>query len=186
MVRFLADQSIDFEFVDAITSSEITENPTRFHPSVLACFFSHKRTLEWASKQGEPTLILEDDAWSNREVTKEIEKLLATDQKWDIILLGWISKSPLQEVNSQFVKSSNFILAHAYIVNPVGAKRILSFLRKAGQHFDVRLAELGRNNIVRVLLAKDQILYQGGHHSQIPKARIKNKKKYENKLKKVL
>ncbi len=94
----------------------------------------------------------------------------------DIIFLGWNSKSRVAEVDKLFVKSSFFILAHAYIVTPIGAKRILTFLGNATEHVDIRICELGRKNIIRILLLKDKLFYQKGFSSQIPKLKITKKK----------
>lgn len=172
--EFLQNQSINFDFVDAIEGTQLTPVPYRLHQNAVACFHSHRQLLEWASAQNETTLILEDDAYSTKSVLEEIEKILETETLWDIIFLGWKSKARVEEVDDKLVKSSHFILAHAYLVNPIGAKRILTFLGEPDDHIDMRISELGRKNIVRVLLVKDKIFTQKGFETQIPK--IKNNK----------
>ncbi len=172
--EFLQSQSIDFDFVDAVEGTELNPVPYRLHQNAVACFLSHRQVLQWAATQNEPTLILEDDAYSTENVLEEIEEILKTETLWDIIFLGWRSKARVEEVNDKFIKSSHFILAHAYIVNPIGARRIVTFLGEPNDHVDMRISELGRKNIVRVLLTKDKIFTQKGFDTQIPK--IKNKK----------
>jgi GR25 family glycosyltransferase involved in LPS biosynthesis len=138
--------------------------------------------MEWASEKTEPVLILEDDAYSFKNIEDEIEIILSSDVKWDIIMLGWINKSDTQEVDDLFLKCDSFILTHAYLINPIGAKRILKFLGEPENHIDIRISEMGRNNIVRVLLSKEKIFYQNGLESQIPKTN----KSHENKPRKIL
>jgi GR25 family glycosyltransferase involved in LPS biosynthesis len=172
----LSSQSLNFSFIDAVEGSTIEDGVPKLHKNAIACFLSHKMALEWASKQSEPTLILEDDAFSIRGINEEIKKILNTDQLWDIVFLGWKSRERVAELDELFVKSNMFILAHAYLANPIGAKRILTFLGNATEHVDIRICELGRKNIIRVLLLKDKLFYQKGFASQIPKLKITKKK----------
>ena len=174
--KLLSNKGLQFEFIDAISGDTVKSDNPKLHQNAVACFLSHRKALEWASVQTGPTLILEDDAFSNADIIHEVEKILKTDLPWDILFLGWHPKSRLDEVNQDFYKCSYFILTHAYLVNPVGAKRILTFLGEPTEHVDIRIAELGRKNIVRVLLSKTKIFHQKGFKTQIPKLKIKARK----------
>ncbi len=78
----LSSQQLDFSFIDAVEGSTLEDEVPKLHKNAIACFLSHKKALEWASKQSEPTLILEDDAVGVRNIKTETEKILKTDLLW--------------------------------------------------------------------------------------------------------
>jgi GR25 family glycosyltransferase involved in LPS biosynthesis len=172
----LSEKGIDFEWVDAISGSQITNNQTPYHPNVIATFLSHKGALEIAQENDEETLILEDDAFTYLDNPfSKISDIIETDKKWDVIFLGWKDLSnKRKDIDDKFFVTDNFILAHSYIVNKVGARRILTFLGGETNHIDKRYSEMIRRNLVRGIFSKEIIFHQSKFKTQIPKKVKKN------------
>lgn len=165
----LKSVGIEFEFLDAVDGLKIEDTNKKFHPSVIATFLSHKKALEIAAKNEGITLILEDDAITDLDVNEKLEKIIKSDLSWDIILLGWRNKGKIKEIKEDFFKLDDFILSHAYLLNPIGAKRILRYLGEANTHIDFRISELIQKNIIRGVFTKYQLFNQNGSKTQIPK-----------------
>ena len=97
-----------------------------------ACFLSHMQCWELAANSLEPTLILEDDAVYTEKYNDEALSKKISDPATDLILLGYNENIPSGVVyhGDGFVTPAFPYNAHAYVVKPETARKLLNLTRR--------------------------------------------------------
>jgi len=137
-----------FERLPAITTNNITDEIYREHyydwqrplrKSEVACYFSHRLAWEKVLANGQPALILEDDALLCSH-TKEILDSLQNNKSAELVTLEIRGRKKYVAKKSQSINKKNDLVrlyqdktgAAAYIVWPSAAKKLLSHENKKG------------------------------------------------------
>jgi len=99
-------------------------NPRRFRAikkdiGAIGCFMSHLEILKLARRNKWPYVtIFEDDILflEPKETLKKLDRIINSDIKWDVILLGGNNFPPYQKINEDCIKVNNCQCCTAYIV----------------------------------------------------------------------
>lgn len=113
-------------------------------PGAIGCYLSHlncwKKFLN--SKKGNYCLILEDDSSLPKNLLPSMRKIVKNMQdKWGIILLGWIATEKHEPYNNFLHKVNKFALCHAYLLSTFGAKKLLKIHSKIEKQVDHFMSE---------------------------------------------
>ena len=99
-------------------------NPNRFSAikkdnGAIGCYMSHLEVLKSARNRNLPYItIFEDDILflEPNETFEKLDRIVNSDIKWDVILLGGNNHLPYQKINEDCIKINNCQTTTAYIV----------------------------------------------------------------------
>jgi GR25 family glycosyltransferase involved in LPS biosynthesis len=144
---------------DILESNKVGYRKKHYELSMggIGCYLSHVKAWETAlSSDKEISLIFEDDIKLEKDIFFHIlENIIVAPPDWDIILFGnqcW----ECEEYNEFFLKVNRFILAHCYLVNKKGLKKIFEskVLFPITQQVDFFLGELANLKIINIYSSK--------------------------------
>jgi GR25 family glycosyltransferase involved in LPS biosynthesis len=99
-------------------------NPNRFSAikkdnGVVGCYMSHIEVLKLARKKKWPYVtVFEDDVLflKPEDTLKKLNRIINSNIKWDVIILGGQNGPPYEEINSDCIKVSNCQSTTSYLV----------------------------------------------------------------------
>jgi glycosyl transferase family 25 len=140
-------------------------NGERYHHSqitrgAVGCYLSHLKIYKEMKESSKPyALILEDDAWFNKDIYENGIASLHTKvpKDWDIILLG---RTDLDIVpQEKYIEMREFCGTHGYIINKNG---ILKFLEHGNtpinDQIDAVMGKLAREKILHIYALHEQYI----------------------------
>tara|TARA_Y100000817_G_scaffold314856_1_gene315574 strand:- start:1295 stop:1903 length:609 start_codon:yes stop_codon:yes gene_type:complete len=100
------------------------QNPNRFDAikhtkGYIGCSISHLNIIKLAKKNNwDYVCVFEDDIifLNPTETMDKLKKILYSNLKWDVLLLGGNNWPPYQRINEDCIQVSNCTMTHAYIV----------------------------------------------------------------------
>lgn len=149
-----------FEFLDAVEASTLTPaNSTLYngrkrrilagkdlYPGELACLLSHKKVLEEVATDNQPWIILEDDALISIDWPEIVRRLLAIPQTWELVRFFGDLKHETRKQRKLLPLGGPYWLtrlattpgeAHAYLISPSGARKLLACLHSVAEPIDM-------------------------------------------------
>jgi hypothetical protein len=124
----------------------------------VGCFLSHRKALEAAAAfDGVATFVFEDDTILMPDMLRRYYALGPVD--CDLLLLGCSEQQPLKnEPDGKTRRLKHFFGLYAYVVTPVAAKKILTFIDgPISKQLDSVLSDAAEDGRLCVAVAVEQI-----------------------------
>ncbi len=160
----LEDLGLAFEFMDAVDGLTLTAADRAvyngrkrrifmgkdLYPGEIACLLSHKHAIARVAADDTPWLILEDDVQLGDDFPAVIRALMATPDDWELVRFFGDEKHAKRLQRKLLPLAAGYWLtrlsttpgeAHAYLISPAGARKLLRQLRYTGTPIDTLMGQ---------------------------------------------
>ncbi|MHC0614071.1 glycosyltransferase family 25 protein [Komagataeibacter oboediens] len=164
LTRQLAGFGLDFEFMNAVDATSLTErdygiyNRCRrrifmgkdLYPGEIACLLSHKKALQQIAAKDRPWIVLEDDVLLSPDWPYVVRALMQRRDEWEFVRFFGDAKHATRLQRKLVPLGRNYWLtristtpggAHAYLVSPSGARKILRCLHYTATPIDTLMGQ---------------------------------------------
>lgn len=155
---------LDFEFWDAVDALDLTDRDYEIYNSrrrrifmgkdlysgEIACLLSHKKAIQRIATEDTPCIVLEDDVLLSPDWPHVVRALMARRDKWEFVRFFGDEKHATRRQRKLVPLGRDYWLtristtpggAHAYLISPSGARKILRCLHYTATPIDTLMGQ---------------------------------------------
>lgn len=164
LARQLVGFGLDFDFMDAVDAHDLTDHDYEIYnrrrrrifmgkdlyPGEIACMLSHRKAMQRVAATDRPWIVLEDDVVLSTDWSYVIHALMARRDEWEFVRFFGDGKHATRLQRRLVPLGRDYWLtrmstspggAHAYLITPSGARRILRCLRYTATPIDTLMGQ---------------------------------------------